>query len=457
MKSINGLLLFFSILFLPVTSCKKQLDAKPNSIVLVPTTPTQLQGLLDNPDVFGYGHTLGLISADEFYFTPTYYSNLPQTMKNLYIWYSHPFDSSEIHYDWKRFYEQTFYANVVLEGVQTRISGLGGDIDLNRIKGDALFKRALVFFHLLQLFAPAYDKASAPFDLGIPLKLKSDVDEAITRSDVQKGYDKIVSDLNEARDLLQFRPNPLHRNRASMVAAQALLARVHLCMGNWQEAATEAGAVLQRYDSLINYNTVNKSADVPFPADNREVIYPLKAPDGNDENHLVFGLQIGGANVDSNFIRSYNANDLRLGLYYNSRRLKPTYTGTYTAFEGIGVSEIYLILAETNARMGRQDSALLYLEKLLENRYVTGTNLNLPDANQPDLVLDRILSERKKELAFRGQRWSDIKRLNKLDSNIIQQRIIAGQILSIGANDVRYALPLPETTVKKYTLEQNPR
>lgn len=457
MKSTYQFLLFTALLSLAAIGCKKQLETNPNSNVLVPKTPTQLQGLLDNPEIFSYGHTLGLLSADEFYFSATYYPTLTKTMKNVYIWEDHPFDSNETHYDYTRIYQQVFYANIVLEGVNQRITDGNQDRDLNKIKGDALFKRALAFYHSLQLFAPAYDSYTASSDKGIPLKLNSNTNELLTRASVQECYDQILSDLNEAKDLLQVMPDPFHRNRASRIATLALLSRTYLSMGKWQESALEAGAVFQGYDSLIDYNTVNSNIPVPFPEDNREVIYPLKAPDGNNENALIAPLAAIGANVDSNLIRSFESNDLRLKLFFQPHGktygLKTSLTGTYVPFEGICMSEIYLILAEANARLNKPDAALFYLDKLLRKRYTTGANLNLPTSNQPDSILDRILSERKKELAFRGQRWADIKRLNKLNSNIVQQRVIETKTFTIKANDLRYALPLPEPTVKRYNLQ----
>jgi starch-binding outer membrane protein, SusD/RagB family len=102
MKSIYQYILFTTILSFIATSCKKQLEKRPNSNVLVPKTPTQMHGLLDNPEVFGYGHTLGLLSADEFYFTPAYYKQLTETMKNLYTWQNYPFNATETDYDYKK-------------------------------------------------------------------------------------------------------------------------------------------------------------------------------------------------------------------------------------------------------------------------------------------------------------------------------------------------------------------
>jgi hypothetical protein len=193
MKSIHHSLLLIFLLSLPAIGCKKQLDTKPNSKVLVPTTPTELQGLLDNPEVFSYGLTLGLLSADEFNFSATYYSALPKTMQNVYTWQDYPFDSTETPHDYARIYQQVNYTNVVLEGVSKLIEKTGRDKGLDRIKGDALFKRALAFYHCLQIFAPAYDNQTATTDLGIPLILKSAEDRTITRPSVQECYDQILS------------------------------------------------------------------------------------------------------------------------------------------------------------------------------------------------------------------------------------------------------------------------
>jgi hypothetical protein len=94
-------------------------------------------------------------------------------MQNVYTWQDYPFDSTETPHDYARIYQQVNYTNVVLEGVSKLIEKTGRDKGLDRIKGDALFKRALAFYHCLQIFAPAYDNQTATTDLGIPLILKS--------------------------------------------------------------------------------------------------------------------------------------------------------------------------------------------------------------------------------------------------------------------------------------------
>lgn len=463
-KSTYRLLLLATILSVTGLCCRKQLEEKPNSIVLEPTTPIELQGLLDNVDIFSYGHALGILSADELFFQPGYYDkSLSTSERNAYTWQQNIFDPGEVPFDWARFYQQIYYANIVLERINTLLSYANNDSYLKRIKGDALFKRAIAHFQLLQLFAPGYAATSAATDLGIPLKLRSDEDEVIIRPSLQECYDQILADLVEAQKLLQVQPDPYHPNRASQVAASALLARVYLCMGSWQQSIDAAEAVIQRYDSLVNYNLLDSSLGLPLQAANKEIIYLLKAPDQSGQNALVLGLFATGTNVDTNLIKLYGPNDRRLSLYFHQRTtsktwtVRPGFTGTFIPFEGISISEVYLTLAESYAWLGKPDLALTRLEKLLRNRYTTNANLNLPTANQPEAVLDRILTERKKEIPFRGLRWMDIKRLNRQNRTISQQRIVNGAIYTIAPNDPRYALPLPVPTVNKYQLQQNPR
>ena len=72
-------------------------------------------------------------------------------------------------------------------------------------------------------------------------------------------------------------------------------------------------------------------------------------------------------------------------------------------------------------------------------------------------ALTKILTERRKELPFRGLRWMDIKRLNKEGANIILVRNMNGQTYTLQPNHIRYALPIPESVIALSGMQQNPR
>ncbi len=81
-------------------------------------------------------------------------------------------------------------------------------------------------------------------------------------------------------------------------------------------------------------------------------------------------------------------------------------------------------------------------------------------AGTPD-PLSLILAERRKELAFRGLRWTDLRRLNKEESaNITLYRVLEGIppiIDSLVANDENYILPIPPDVLALSGIAQNPR
>ena len=79
-------------------------------------------------------------------------------------------------------------------------------------------------------------------------------------------------------------------------------------------------------------------------------------------------------------------------------------------------------------------------------------------SNNQKEVLDKVLLERRKELIFRGLRWTDLRRLNKEGANIIQTRSIDGQNYSLQPNDLRYVFPLPPDVMTYHPdWQQNPK
>ena len=66
-----------------------------------------------------------------------------------------------------------------------------------------------------------------------------------------------------------------------------------------------------------------------------------------------------------------------------------------------------------------------------------------------------MLTERRKELLFRGVRWVDVKRLNKEGYGISLQRTIDGQTYRLGPNSLRFALPIPEDVIAMSGMPQN--
>ena len=73
-------------------------------------------------------------------------------------------------------------------------------------------------------------------------------------------------------------------------------------------------------------------------------------------------------------------------------------------------------------------------------------------------ALQKILTEHRKELCFRGLRWTDLRHLNH--DPLFQKtltRTIFGQNYSLPPNDIKYVFPLPDSEILYSGVQQNPR
>ena len=125
-------------------------------------------------------------------------------------------------------------------------------------------------------------------------------------------------------------------------------------------------------------------------------------------------------------------------------------------FGGLATDEVYLIKAECLARKGQVSESISVLNQLLIKRWKTGTFIPLTAINAQD-ALSKILTERRKELVFRGIRWTDLKRLNRENANISLTRTLNGQTFTLLPNELRYVFPIPDDELSQSNIQQNPR
>lgn len=445
----------FLILILAVLpSCKKNwLDEKPNTALFVPGTLTDCQILLDNNTKLNLREPeIGEIATDNYFKLYANWQTAQEPERNMYVWKPDIF-GVEPSPEWRYEYEKIYYANAVLETLK-KIEKISSNTDQwNAIKGSALFFRALGHYNLVSLFAKPYDAATATSDLGIPIKTSADVNQVASRGNIQGVYDLITADLTEAKSLLPV--TVASKTRPSKTGAQGLLADVYLTMGNYDKAFENADQALGNNNVLLNYNTLSPSSTSPFPRFNSEVIYHCV--------QITYGiLTLGTGYIDTLLYQSYAANDLRKVLFFRNRTVGYSFKGSYnqsgvSLFSGIATDELYLIRAECYARKSNTSAAMNDLNTLLRTRWATGTYTDMTASSQTD-ALNKILVERRKELAFRGRRWNDLRRLNK-DPNyaITLKRILNSQTYTLPPNDLRYVYPIPNEEITRSGIEQNPR
>jgi starch-binding outer membrane protein, SusD/RagB family len=450
-------LLFFTgmILFgMLIASCKKEwLEKKSDQSLLIPSTLEDCQLLINNSDKLNLREpALDEIGTDIYYTPYESWIYLSENDRNAYVWapriYSGYDDAT-----WQYEYEKIFFSNAVLNTLDKIGRNDANSSRWDILRGAALFFRASGHYNLVSLFAKPYDPATSQTDAGVPLRTSPDVNEKVSRGNVKQVYQQIIADLKEAVELLPAAVEYL--TRPSKAACYGLLADISLNMGQFADSRTYAGAALNIYSTLLDFNNFDAASNVPFTRFNQEVIF--------HSNELSYGIISSGTTyIDTLLYASYDNNDLRKVLYFRDRVTGYTFKGSYNQgsyafFSGIATDELYLVRAEAAARLNDVGPAMTDLNTLLVKRWKAGTYTDLT-ANSPAEALTIILTERKKELIFRGRRWNDLRRLNKEPAFAITlQRKLNGQAYILPPGDPRYVLPIPDKEIRLSGLEQNKR
>lgn len=459
---------FLALITVSLASCTKDaLDQKTSSTIAVPSTIGDYQQLLDGldgpainygPSFFSY-RSLGNFLSDDANVTTgnyqTYFQGTP-FITGVLTWNKDMFSSLTTVAEWDKAYQDLLTINLSLEGLAGIDTTAANSSTWDLAEGMGLFLRGQIFYNLAQFWAQPYHVATAATDQGIVLRTVSSTSAPTTRSTVQASYDQILTDLKASVALLPDNSSagtPQAKVRPSKAAAYAMLARVYLAMGDSANLLNYADSALQLYSTLIDYNTVAGG----FQLYNAETLYSTIDQEG------TVGSFFGPWEVDSALVNQYDANDLRKTLFFNNNSFVGGYgfTGDYSgyySFTGIGTDELYLMRAEANARLGNTSAAMADLNTLLTARYVTGTYTNRTAANAGD-ALTQILAERRKELVFRGSRWTDLRRLGgDVRFAYTLTRTLLGQTYTLPPGDPRYTLQVPAyvITSSNGTITQTP-
>lgn len=324
-------------------------------------------------------------------------------------------DNSEAARTWIAGYRCINNANIVL----ANLSKVTDPSLRQTLEGEALFIRGILHFELVRLYGLPYDPAGANSQLGVVIKTTPSTDESaasekVARSTVAQVYSRVLTDLLDAASKL---PDD-NGTRADRFTALAFLSRVYLQMGNYTAARDAADAVI----ASGNYEMAPIPL-IPYTNKNtKEAIWEIQQNEQNNAGQSNDGMAtffaslpgIGRADVRMNtgFISSfYEATDFRRrDWYYVGTGARPgnTYCFKWNAFEQnlpvIRIAELYLTRAECNMRLGTSVGDTPANDLAIIRSRANASAIGLP-------VLNDILNERVRELAFDGVRIHDIKRL----------------------------------------------
>lgn len=431
------------------------LDIKSESNLVIPKSVEDVTGLMNNTVMFnGVCTELGTVGGDEFIVRDGLLHTLTVPwQRNAYIWADEVYEGQTIG-DWNNAYQRILYCNIALETLDKLNAE---EIEEARIaKGSALFYRAYSHYLLQQQFGMPYVANSAQRDLGIPLKVESDVTLRSVRSTVEETYNQIIEDLKTAVILLPTISE--NRYSASKSAAYALFAKVYLDMQDYDKALTHVDLCLGIQNRLLDYNDIPIGASIPFstkPIENVEIIYYASM--------LPSAILRTSYSISPEVLELYSDDDLRKEVYFTRNvdgriLFKGSYLGFGNGiyFVGLAVDEMYLIAAECLARLGRDESARNMISTLLRHRITKGSLINLPTGGEA--LLTYILEEKRRQLVFRGTRWGDLRRLNqdvRFSKKI--ERHIDGASYILEPNAKKYTWPIPDAAVLYSDIIQNER
>lgn len=435
------------------------LDQKREKRQVVASSIADFQALLDNTAVFPLNSEviLNIIGAEEFEVDMDSWNLLnTATEKNGYIWNREIYEG-EFVLDWNRAYKGILYANTVLDGCGKLVPESNEIQDYNRVMGSAHFIRGYKLYRLLQTFAVPYNKETAATDLGVPLKLTVDIKSKSKRSSVLECYKSLLSDMEKAAELLPDK-DPI-KFRPDKSSAYAMLAKIHLHMEDFQNAYEYANKCLSLSSGLLDYNELDPSL--------RYVFSNYRNGENNPEVILMGGIgplpvmRHPRARISKEFMDTYEEHDLRKSLFFHVTNtevsFKGSYTGTLILFTGIGLDEIILIRSESSLRLGKIPQALQDLNELKSKRYDKRYFLAF-HSTEPEVILDEIISERRKQLLYRGLRWEDLRRYNKYPGTATVLRRNLGHLeYTLEPGSPRYVWPIPEDVLGISGMPPNPR
>ena len=430
MKRILSILTIgVSVLFF--TACDKLLDLEPYQSIseeLSLESDANVKSVLkgayaqfDDPSIYGgcllrNSELLG--AEDECMWVGTYSG--PRQIYNKQMNSSNEDATAQ----WIDSYQVVNIANNVLSAL-----AVVDEADRDRVEGEALFLRSLMFFDLVRYFAQQYQTGSAATQLGIPIVLTPtrgiDENSFVSRNSVEEVYNQVIADLIAAASKLP-EENEVY---ATSGAATALLARVYLQKGDYAKARDAASTVIASgiYELQPSYADVFNNDD-----NTSEDIFATQITSQDRFSAMTeyfsipeYGGRDGDIEILEGHLNLYSPGDERLDLFFlgNGGMRSGKWNNLYGVVNLIRLPEMYLIRAESNVRLGTTIGATP-----LNDYNTVHERAGLTAATT--VTLEDILYERRLEFSYEGFRIHDQRRLQE-------------NVGSLPYNDPKLVFPIP--------------
>ncbi len=456
MKNIK-LKMLFLILIVGAMSCTN-LDEEPIGLLApegffkskqdVQTAIFGVNGALAHESLFGRAYICNLLLRDD-------QCDIGNRSTATYRIQVNDFGVNSTNQWMRQVWQQSYVAISCANTAEAGAISLGlPDAEINPMIGEARFLRAFCYFNLVRMFS---DLPYIDYPVSNPESVKT-----LSKTPEAEVYQKIIADLEFAKQWLPAKQTSDCRTRPSQGTAAAYLASVYLTMHNYAKAYTEAKYVIDNkaqfgYQLMPDFQDVFKAdktsanTEVIFAIDflgainqgsyNDDLIIPMTYP--RDIN-AGFGVVVPSmATYDSFNDLDYRKKvsfetavlNLKTGntVPYSVWKENRPHIAKFSRFPGVTgggfrysdnnyidmrYAEVLLIAAEALAESsGPNAEAEGYLNQIRTRARnaagVAGTYpANVQSGLSKAVFVDTVMEERRIELAFEWKRWFDIKRRN---------------------------------------------
>lgn len=393
---------------LTMSACDNFLDITPTGKVIAETGDEYRALLTYEYKYFTKDRYMTTLRTDEMLMDKVKTSSTDlDAYLDLWRWKDDNPSPTTSYFSWRSYYHSVYIANYIIQN-QKKIKEATAQ-EISQLVGEAYMMRAYCHFLLVNLYAEPYTHCTPSQTRGVPMLLEPDVNAIPGSSSVETVYNQILSDLDKAEQYLNVEEWELGKNyRFNTTSAQALRARTYLYMGRWSDALEASKDVLSVYNELED---MNNSTTLPNSYKSKESIVALERFSSN----LYTAVDMPA----SEFISLYRSGDQRRTKYF-----KRVTSSTYSLLKGrndefscsFRTAEFYLTAAEAAARLGHTTDAINYLTPLMTKRLnasaYEATTALIGTMTEEELIQE-ILDERARELAFEGHRWYDLRRTSQ--------------------------------------------
>lgn len=360
---------------------------------------------------------------------------------------------------WSYAYYTIARANNVINNLDDKVGVDATQQQVNNVKAEALFIRALCYFDLVITYCQPYNYNATEDDkMGVPLVLVTENGKP-ARDSKENVYNQIVADLLQAESIMadDYVRSGVTDKAATPTkpAIQALLSRVYLYMNKWQEAANYATKVInnKKYElaPADAYAAMFSAATAP---EGGEIIFEVYGSDKNEywDNygwaHLPYITTTddqgshGDVCATKDLYDLYSEGDVRKSMYkqHGNDYFPTKYSGKpkdsdpkYTNVPILRLSEMYLNRAEAIIN-GASVQGVTAESDLRKIATVRGASQTAAATKQG------VFDERRRELAFEGHITADYARCNK---SMTRKDFDDSKNKDVAFPSYMWALPIP--------------